>query len=431
MSPQRGRQDQEHPSLGSVDGLPALGLADPARENALLLGIIEATSNGPVVETLAAAVARLITEATTTDVCFVHVLDDTDRSLSLAGATPPFDQQVGRIRLPMGSGVTGWVASHQEPAVIAEHKEFDPRYLPIPALRGTEFTSMASVPMATVPAGLVGVLNVHTVARREFTDHDIRLLLVIGRLVAGALHQARMHRRLAARERAHERFTEQVIAAQETERRRLAGDIHDGISQRLVTLSYYLDAAGNTVHEDPASAARQLGMARELVDLALEEARLAIGGLRPPVLDDLGLAGGLASLVRTLPQVDVSLELADVRLPEHVEIALYRIAQECLQNITKHSQANTATVRFEAPQGTARLEVADDGAGFDASTVGDGGYGMRSMAERVELVGGELRVASRPGSGTTIIATVPIPNPPIPNPPIPNPADLQPADPQP
>ncbi|HEY0575648.1 MAG TPA: GAF domain-containing sensor histidine kinase [Pseudonocardia sp.] len=404
--------------LGSVGSRPVLGLVAPERENALLLGIIEAVSNGPEVEPMAAAVARLITDATTTDVCFVHVLDDTERSLTLAGATPPFDRQVGRIRLPFGSGVTGWVASHHEPAVIVEHKESDPRYLPIPALRGTEFTSMASVPMATEPAGLVGVLNVHTVARRVFTDRDLRLLLVIGRLVAGALHQARMHRQLAARERAHERFTEQVIAAQETERRRLAADIHDGISQRLVSLSYHLDAVGQVLRDAPADAAEQLTLARELVDLTLDEARVAIAGLRPPVLDDLGLAGGLASLARTAPQLEVSLDLADQRLPEHVEIALYRIAQECLQNIAKHAHASTAWVRFAVQGCTARLEVTDDGVGFEvgadidtgADAVADtsSGYGMRSMAERAELVGGELTVISQPGAGTTIVATVSI-----------------------
>jgi signal transduction histidine kinase len=333
--------------------------------------------------------------------------------LTLAGATPPFDQHVGRIQLPIGSGVTGWVASHREPAVIVEQKEADPRYMPIPALRGTDFTSMASVPMEADPAGLVGVLNVHTVRRREFTDRDLRLLLVIGRLVAGALHQARMHRKLAARERAHERFAEQVIAAQEAERRRLAGDIHDGISQRLVTLSYHLDAAGHTLQEDPAAAAEQIGLARGLVDLTLDEARAAIGGLRPPVLDDLGLAGGLASLARSLPQFEVELELDDERLPEHVEIALYRIAQECLQNITKHARATLARVRFHVHRGTAWLEVIDDGVGFDTGSPGSngehsGGYGMQSMTERAELVGGRLRVISRRGSGTTVIATVPI-----------------------
>ncbi|MFC4947270.1 histidine kinase [Pseudonocardia sp. GCM10023141] len=396
--------------LGPVGARPMMGMVSPERENALLLGIIEAVSTGPEVEPVAAAVAALITDATATDVCFVHVLDDNGHSLTLTGATPPFDDHVGRIRLPIGSGVTGWVASHHEPVVIVENKELDPRYLPLPALRGTEFTSMVSVPMATGPAGLVGVLNVHTVARRAFTDRDVRLLMVIGRLLAGALHQARTHRKLAARERMHERFTEQVIAAQETERRRLAGDIHDGISQRLVTLSYHLDAAGHLLRESPDDAAEQLGVARELVDLTLDEARAAIGGLRPPVLDDLGLAGALASLARSVPRVESGLDLEDVRLPEHIEIALYRIAQECLQNIVKHAQATSADLHFGVRDGRVRLEVTDDGVGFDAA--GDdvsSGYGMQSMTERAELVGGTLQVTSRPGGGTTVVATVPLP----------------------
>ena len=95
-----------------------------------------------------------------------------------------------------------------------------------------------------------------------------------------------------------------MIDAQEIERRRLAGDIHDGISQRLITLSYRLDAAARAVdRRRDAEASEQLAGARELVDLTLQEARAAIGGLRPPVLDDLGLAGGLASLARSIPQL--------------------------------------------------------------------------------------------------------------------------------
>lgn len=202
-----------------------------------------------------------------------------------------------------------------------------PRYRPFRSLRGSDFASMVSVPMETDPGGLVGVLNVHTVERREFTARDVELLLVIGRLIAGAMHQARLHRQLVARERAHENYVEQVIKAQEIERRRLAGDIHDGISQRLVTLSYRLDAASRAVGSDTAVAAEQLTLARELVDLTLGEARAAIGNLRPPVLDDLGLAGGLASLARSIGQLDVDVRLTDVRLPDHIELALYRIAQ--------------------------------------------------------------------------------------------------------
>jgi two-component system NarL family sensor kinase len=398
------------------------GLVDADREIALLVDIITATSSGPEVEPMAAAVARMITAATASDVCFVHVLDDTDRSLTLAGATPPFDEQVGRIRLPLGSGVSGWVASHREPVVIVADKEADPRYVPIAALRGEDFTSMASVPMETEPGGLVGVLNVHTIARRDFSSRDIQLLRVIGRLIAGSLHQARLHRQLTVRERAHENFAEQVIAAQESERRRLAGDIHDGISQRLVGLTYRLDAAARAVDAgEQASAAEQLEKARDLVDLTLGEARSAISGLRPPVLDDLGLAGGLASLAASTPEVDLELALDDCRLPEHIEVALYRIAQEGVQNVVKHSRALVASVTFAVRVGAAgpeaRLEIADNGVGFDTSRgVGlvagaelpSSGYGMLSMAERADLVGGEFTVRSRLGGGTTVIVTVPL-----------------------
>src|SRR5207237_917003 len=161
-----------------------LGLDDPRRENAVLLDIVEATASGPGVEPLAAAVARVITEATATDVCFVHVLDDTERALTLVGSTPPLHAAAGAARLP-------------------------PR--------------------------------------------------------AGAVPQARMHRRLAGRERAHERFVEQTVAAQEAERRRLAGEIHDGISQRLVTLSYHLDAAVTLLDQHaPADARAQVETACDL-----------------------------------------------------------------------------------------------------------------------------------------------------------------------
>jgi signal transduction histidine kinase len=395
------------PALG-----PRLGLPDPERENALLVGIIEATSAGPALEPLAARVAGLIVEATGTDVCFVHVLDDSGGALTLTGATPPFDGCVGKIRLPVGEGVSGWVASHRSPAVISCEKEADPRYRYFPELGGRSYTSMVSVPMESGACGLVGVLNVHTRARREFTDRDVRLLVSIGRLVAGAVHQARLHRRLAAREQAAERFAEQVIAAQEAERRRLAGDIHDGITQQLVSVAYHLDAAADAVGRNGEVAGRELDRARELTDLTLLEVHAALAGLRPPVLEDLGLADALASLARSVAQVPVSVAADDCRLPEHMEIALYRIAQEALQNVVKHAGAGSATMELRCDATRALLRVSDDGHGFDAGARTDDPapscYGLRSMAERAELIGGRLAVTSRPGVGTTVTAIVPL-----------------------
>lgn len=400
----------------ATSGIRATGVrdfVDADRELALLRELIEATSHGPGVEPLAAAASRIIVGATGTDVCLVHVLDDSDRSLTLAGATPPYDSEVGKVRLPLGSGISGWVASHRQPVVITEDMKSDPRYVATDVLRDAQFTSMISVPMETDPGGLVGELSVHTIRRREFTTRDVELLCVIGRLIGGALHQARLHRQLVARERAHENFVEQVIEAQEIERRRLAGDIHDGISQRLVTLSYRLDAAARVMYGNLEEAAEQLYAARELVGMTLEEARAAISGLRPPVLDDLGLAGGLSSLARSIPQIDVEVQVCDRRLPEHMEVALYRIAQECLQNVVKHAQAETAWLGFAVTDDLVTLEIADDGIGFEVvehqlSRFEVGGYGLLSMRERAELVGGRLSIRSRPGSGTTITVTVPL-----------------------
>ena len=295
---------------------------------------------------------------------------------------------------------------------------------------------MASVPMISHPGGLVGVLNVHTRDRHEFTERDLQLLTSIGRLIAGAIHQARLHGRLAARERASEQFAEQIIAAEEAERRRLASDIHDGITQRLISLSFHLDAAASALAEAPDFTAEQLVRARELTRLTLDEARAAINGLRPPVLDDLGLADGLASLARSIGAVEVTVDVDDCQLPEHVEIAVYRIAQEALQNVVKHARVGQATLELHQAGPQVWLRVSDSGHGFDpaapppasdgparraldggasgggasgggASDDGGTGYGLRSMAERAELVGGRLEVVSSPGRGTTVIARVP------------------------
>src|SRR6185437_10561662 len=231
---------------------------DAEREAQLLSRVIDTISGGLDLGRMLQGVARLVTEATATDVCFVHLLDERGRTLRLQGATPPFDILVGKIELGLGEGVSGWVASHGQPAVIVDDKTADPRYLYIPALRGEEFTSMASVPIVTPLGHLVGVLNVHTRLRREFTAADTELLRSVAGLVAGAIENARLHLRLAEREEALEQFAERTVEWQEHERRRLAGEIHDGISQRIVSLFFHLSAAADAIPDDPEIAAEQV-----------------------------------------------------------------------------------------------------------------------------------------------------------------------------
>jgi signal transduction histidine kinase len=386
-----------------------LGLADPAREARLLARIIETISAGLDLEEILRGIAALITETTQTDVCFVYLLDEAGERLVLRGATPPFHQMAGQVELKMGEGVSGWVAAHGRPAVITEDKLSDQRYKHIPALGREDFTSLASVPILGKPHRLVGVLNVHTRQRREFTDADVQLLGWMAGLMAGGIENARLHRMLAQREEAMERFAERIVLAQETERRRLAGEIHDGISQRVVSLSFHLSAAADAVRTAPDVAAREIEEAQLLAEAALDETRFAIAGLHPPVLDDLGLAASLESLARSIPRLEVHAEARPCELPAHVATAVYRIAQEALQNVVKHAGARTARLRLLAHGDTIILEVEDDGQGFAAagqpdqtSQAGPSGYGLPGMRERAELLGGTLEVKSYPGQGTLL-----------------------------
>jgi two-component system NarL family sensor kinase len=392
-----------------------LGMAGADSDAQLLHRVIEILSAGLDLDGIAQGVADLITETTSTDVCFVHLLNPAGDRLQLRGATPPFDRLVRRIELPIGEGISGWVAAHCQPVVITDNKREDPRYRYIPELRGEEFTSMASVPMITSPGDLVGVLNVHTRDRREFTETDIELLESVAGLMAGAIENASLHSRLAEREEAMERFAEQIVLLQETERRRLAGEIHDGISQRIVSLSFHLSAAADAVGSDPAGAAQQIARAQELATGALDETRNAIAGLRPPVLDDLGLAASLESLARSapLPNVQVDTVSTVLPLPEHVETAVYRIAQEALQNVMKHASAAHVQLRLSVVAGAVLLEISDDGIGFDPATTperaGPVGYGLPGMQQRAELLGGQLTADSTLGRGTVVRLRIPLP----------------------
>jgi len=356
------------------------------------------------VHEVAQRVAGLMTAATSSDVCFVHLVDEELRRVVLAGATPPFDQQVGIIQLAVGEGIAGWVAKNARPAVVPD-KWKDNRYRYIPELRGQDYASMVSVPML-VRGRVVGVLNVHSVQPRDYDDDDLALMTQVANLMARAIENARLYRRLAEREEMLERFATRTVEAQELERRRLAGEIHDGISQQIVSLWYHLLAAEDAIGQ-PDGVRRELATAKGLATIALAEARATITGLRPFVLDDLGLGPGLESLARSIAGVEVQVDVEPVQLPSHVEAALYRIAQEALQNVMKHAEASSVLVALSSSDDGVRLLVADDGRGFDPDVVTDGAedrhsYGLVGIRERAELIGATLNLASRPGTGTTV-----------------------------
>lgn len=351
--------------------------------------------------------AKLVVSATAADACFVHVVDDDAGDIVLMGATPDeFDALAGTIRLALGEGVAGWVALHGEPLVV-DDKWSDPRYRYIPALRGENYVSLVSVPLLRPSGAVVGVLNVHARAAGHFGGDVLSRLEEVASLLSGIVEVAMLHEQLRTREEQLERFAARTIEMQEVDRRRIAGDIHDGISQRLVSAWYHVGAARALAADDDVRA--ELAAVEELLSGALEEARAAIGGLRPSVLDDLGLTAAITSLAHSAGgDFAVELDLQECSLPPHVEMSVYRITQEALQNIVKHAAASHVELSLRSTQDGVTLTVRDDGLGFDTAAAGGPlSFGLNSMHERASLLGARLSVRSSPGQGTTLTLVLP------------------------
>ena len=216
------------------------------------------------------------------------------------------------------------------------------------------------------------------------------------------------------RHRATAHYAAHVLKGQEEERRRISQELHDSPVQMLVHLCRTLDAAHEkaVVPETKASVEE----ARKIAEDSIKSLRDIARGLRPPALDDLGLAACVRRLAGDTNErlgipVDVTLHGSERRLRHESELALFRITQEALSNVERHADANKVEVKLSFGRNTTSVIVKDSGRGFDSNTVQSisslTSLGIIGMRERAELVGGELQIHSVPGTGTTVVAYVP------------------------
>lgn len=241
-------------------------------------------------------------------------------------------------------------------------------------------------------------------SRRLLRDADRRLLHDLAAQVGGVVHAAGLLEQV--RDAQH-----RLVLAREEERRRLRRDLHDGLGPTLAALTLRVDTLRNRMGAPGTGLDTELLGLRSAIQEAVVDVRRIVEGLRPPALDELGLAGALEQLVASTgePGLRVAVEVAPLpAIPAAVEVAVYRVVAEALANVTRHAGAREATVRVAlGPDGsTVRVEVRDDGSGRAASR--DGGVGLMSMRERAEEIGGTLVVDSRPGTGTAVRLDLPV-----------------------
>ncbi len=322
----------------------------------------------------------------------VFLLDAEETTLELAVRQGTLGAGwVARDRIPVRGTVEGTVLESQEPVVRPWPKET--------GADTEESAACAIVPLATKSRPL-GIMTLGCSDPAAFAPEDLALLASIGGQVAVAVDNARLY------EQAEE-------TAALAERNRLARDLHDSVTQTLYGVTLYAKAAARLLSEgDAALAAEHLLQVERAAQDALQEMRLLIFELRPYVLQQDGLEAALRARLEAVEQrsgLTTSLTVAvKADLEPQVEEALYRIAQEALNNVLKHAQAAHVAVRLVERPDMVVLEITDDGVGFDPkSAAHQGGLGLRNMTERVARLDGKLAIVSALAKGTRITAEVP------------------------
>jgi len=218
-------------------------------------------------------------------------------------------------------------------------------------------------------------------------------------------------------------LTHKTVNFQEDERKRVSRELHDGINQLLVSVSYKLDSlkqklSKHAAIDSEADINQTIDDASDILSGSIQEVRRISRDLRPTLLDDLGLAAALESLAddffeRTHISFELENECKNERLPHEIETAFYRIVQEALTNIEKHAlSAKHVILKLVKTQKRVTLSISNDGIGFNKSTLDqtnpDRGLGLRNMKDRTELLDGVMSVNSSPEKGTTVIVNLPL-----------------------
>lgn len=314
----------------------------------------------------------------------------------------------GEFRIPITRGIMG-AAVRERRSLLVNDVASDPRHLPTPGAEGIR--AELAVPIL-LGERVLGVLNVESCD--AFDEEDEAGLRIVADQLAVAIENARLYRR------------GQRVAVLE-ERQRLARDLHDSVTQQIFGMGMIAESLSSAFRKSMKEGERRAARLTELSRTALAEMRALLAELRPAgapmpvevlgVVPDVvrvrreGLASALAAHATRMSvhEVPVVVEADGYRRqPAPIEEALFRIAQEAVNNAVKHARARRVHIALSAGGGGARLTVLDDGVGFDPATdIRAGGLGLTSMRERAAALGGSVHIETKPGAGTRVEVIVP------------------------
>jgi signal transduction histidine kinase len=383
LSAAQARQSELERAVQSLEATRAIAVA------------IGAETELPRVLELIAERGRAIVEADSVVILLKH-----DEELAVAAGAGHAITRTG-TRIPIDGSTSGEVMLSQQARLFddVQRLRIAPQALGVAA---ADFALITPLVYRGTALGVVAAFN--RAGQKPFGAGDE---LVLGSFAASAAIAVAIAQSVQLDRLRH------TLQAAESERRRWARELHDETLQGLGALK--LIASTGSRGTDPADKDAALQQLVEGLESEIENLHAIISELRPAALDDLGLKPAIEALARRHRQVsgiDVECRLVlpdpargDRRLTSEVETTIYRLTQEALTNVVKHARAGRATVTIEATQARARVQVSDDGGGFDPDDV-SAGFGLVGMRERVVLLGGAVEISSGP-SGTTITAELP------------------------
>ncbi|HEX9014505.1 MAG TPA: GAF domain-containing protein [Chloroflexota bacterium] len=376
---------------------------------------------------LDAVVARAGDVLELADAGVVALFDERGDRLNVRGSWG-YGESIMMLSLARGEGTAGLAAVQSRPLLldtaeaIEERREslsVENRAWVVQATRRLGApASMMSVPLV-VKGATIGTLTVeHYRDSRVFSTADLSIASALADQIAVAVENARLYEEIRETEALTSELLDKVISAQEDERRRIARELHDDTCQSLAVLAIRLADLAAGLPKAARQAQEEMERLKDQVSATLREVRTIAYNLRPNVLDDLGLTMALDWLCKEQVArrgLEVSLDIAEEQLdlPPAVETILFRITQEALNNVVKHSGASHARVSLARAESGVALEVEDDGLGFDVQRIlrargSQATLGLHGMIERARLSGGTLRIVSYPGHGTRITAELPV-----------------------
>jgi len=328
------------------------------------------------------------------------------------GMSQKFVERIGQLRL--GESIPGMAARLRE-TIHSPDIANDPR-IPRPLPELDEFGAFLSIPLVARDR-LLGVMNLATRDETGFSPEAISLVTSVSDQIAVAIENAQLYEALQRKEQARGELLRKIMSVQEEERKRIARELHDEVSQSLTGSAFNAEAVLSRLPEGAEELRGSLEEIRDLAIRTLDEIHRVVYQLRPSLLDDLGLVAAVEWLADHYLEdsgIKVLFETVGSERPlaAEAEIALFRIAQEAITNIVRHSGAESVSIAVEFRDDSAAIHIEDDGQGFSLEEVTGAtethrGLGLLGMKERAELLEGYLRIEAQPGRGTRVYAEVP------------------------